>query len=68
VGIRNFSPHFRNIADHRIDCEIADLKKVVELQLRTFKIALSQFRNFQLLIFSYMKKFSFLQGKNTKNG
>ncbi len=24
VDIRNFSPHFRNIADHRIDCEIAD--------------------------------------------
>ncbi len=28
MGIRNFSPQFRNIADYHIDCGIADLKKL----------------------------------------
>jgi hypothetical protein len=40
AGISNFSPHFRNIADMRIDCESANYstKKVSELRLQTFKI------------------------------
>ncbi len=38
VGIRNLSPQLCNIAYNQLDCGVADLKKVAELRLRTFKI------------------------------
>jgi hypothetical protein len=43
VGIFNMSSHFRNLADHCIDCGSAD-QKIAE-QLRTLKNGLPQFRN-----------------------
>jgi hypothetical protein len=50
VGIRNFTPQFRNIGDYGIDCGIADKKKLQNCNCGPSKIGLPQFRNFQLLL------------------